>query len=348
MAIKSAPLKAPTAVTCDWLEMTVASTPRGKYSLHRLKRTWDVNRETEDSDPEGLHAREVDTDDDGVSGEDADAYLDSISDEIAERGQFLGTAYPFELDERATSIRLKTPISSSGYIYLFCLFLSNSKKGDILDGTWTPRIDHVTRDLFQACSTLAAAGEIAGCAISFGWPRPNNNPPFLQRLKEVYALFGEGTVRDVPLPGASPAPKDEEIDVIAWRPTHDNAPGTEYLLGQVASGDNWEAKSVKGPPIDKFHRNWFTASPPSMPRPAIFIPHLVAPNRTGTRRDVMDQQTIIFGTVIDRLRLPRCAERGIVLADDPKNTHLIERREDVDEIVAWVNVQIEELRAQYD
>jgi hypothetical protein len=324
--------------------MTVAATVRGKFSLHRLKRIWDVNRETEASDPEGFHAREKDTDDDGVSGEDADAYLDSISDEISEREHALGASYPFELDGGG-SIKLKAPISSGGYVYLFCLFLSNCKKGDILDGTWTPQIDHVTRDLFQACSTLAAAGEVVGCAISFGWPRPNNNPPFLQRLKEVYAVFGEGVVRPQPLPGTSPSPKDEEIDVIAWRPTFDHAAGTEYMLGQVASGENWEAKSVKGPPIESFHRNWFMPPPSSTPKPAIFIPHLITPNQTGSRRDVMDQHTATYGTVIDRLRLPRFAERGIELADTPGQTHLIERRGDVDRIVEWVTTQMTDLRA---
>jgi hypothetical protein len=345
VAIRPPPLKAPPALVCDWLEMTVAASIREKYSLHRLKRIWDVNRETEDSDPEGLRARERDTDDDGVSGEDADAYLDSISDEIGERETALGNSYPFELDAGGNSIKLKNPPGAGGYVYLFCLFLSNSKQGDILDGTWTPQIDHVTRDLFQACSTLAAAGEITGSAISFGWPRPNNNPPFLIRLREVYEKFGEGTVRQQALPGASPSPKDEEIDVIAWRPTFDQAPGTEYMLGQVASGDNWEAKSVKGPPIESFHRNWFMPPPASPARPAIFIPHLITPNQTGSRRDVMDQHTATYGTVIDRLRLPRFADRGIELADLVDQPYFIERRQDVQRVVEWVKAQMITLRA---
>lgn len=37
----------------------------------------------------------------------------------------------------------------------------------------------------------------------------------------------------------SPMVKDEEIDVIAWKPREDKTPGTYYLLGQVASGDKW-------------------------------------------------------------------------------------------------------------
>jgi len=342
--IRPAPLKAPPALVCDWLEMTVFGSDRSKYSLMRLKRIWDVNRETEDSDPEGSHAREDDTDEEGFSGEDADAYLDSISDEIQEREEALGDDYPFELERGGATFKLKTPISPGGNIYLFCLLLSNSKKGEILDGTWTPLITSRTRDLFQACSTLAAAGVVTGCAISFGWPRPNSNPPFLKKLREVYGFIGEGVVRSRAIPGASPAPKDEEIDVIAWRPMRDRAAAAQYMLGQVASGDNWEAKSVKGPPIVSFHRNWFSVVPASEANAAIFIPHLVTPNQTGTRRDVMEQHTTTFGTVIDRLRLPHFAGLGIQLADRPGQTLVIERRTDVEHIIEWVQSQLNSLR----
>lgn len=344
MPIRPAPLKAPPALVCDWLEMTVFGSNRSKYSLHRLKRTWDVNRETENSDPEGSHAREADTDEEGFSGEDADAYLDSISDEIQERGQALGENYPFELIRGGALFKLKDEVSQGGIIYLFCLLLSNSKKGDILDGTWTPTINHGTRDLFQACSTLAAAGVVTGSAISFGWPRPNDNPPFLAKLREVYALFGEGEVRQNAIEGASPSPKDEEIDVIAWRPMPDQATAAQYMLGQVASGENWEAKSVKGPPITSFHRNWFSIIPASEPTAAIFIPHLVTPNQTGSRRDVLEQHTVTFGTVIDRLRLPHFANLGIQLADLAGKPFVIERREDVAHIVDWVQSQLSSLR----
>ena len=292
-----------------------------------------------------MHAREENTDEDGFSGEDVDAFLDSISDEIIERENALGGTYPFELERNGAAFKLKNQINDGGYIYLFCLLLSNNKAGDILDGKWIPEITHATRDLFQACSTLAAAGNVDGCAISFGWPRPDSNPPFLQRLKDVYAIFGEGVVRNTPLPGASPSPKDEEIDVIAWKPTLDRAPGTTYMLGQVASGANWEAKSVKGPPIESFHRNWFMPPPSSEVTAAIFIPHLVAPNQTGSRRDVMDQHTATYGRVIDRLRLPHFAHLGIRLADMPGQTMLIERRDDVAEIITWVQTQLQALKA---
>jgi hypothetical protein len=345
LGIRPTPLTAAPALVCDWLEIKAASQPNGRYPLARLKRTWDVNRETEDSDPEGQLEREVDTDSQGVGGEDADAFLDSITDELGDRLEALDEAYPFEMTAGGNVISLKSDPGFGGYVYLFCLFLSHAKPGEILDGRWLPTITHKTRDLFQACATLAAAHEVTGCAISFGWPRPNQNPPFLTKLREVYQLFGEGEVVSVPRPGASPSPKDEEIDVIAWRPTADKAPGTQYLLGQVASGDNWEAKSVKGPPIEKFHSVWFNQPPPSTPLPYIFIPHAVAPNSTGDRADAMSIKTITFGTVLDRLRLPKSAELGLRIASLPGSKLTIERVADAPSVSIWVDKQITSLRA---
>lgn len=344
LGIKPTPLTAAPSLVCDWLEINAASRSNGRYPLARLKRTWDVNRETEDSDPEGQQVREVDTDSQGVGGEDADAYLDSISDEIGDRLQALGDAYPFELSPGGQSLCLKTDPGFGGYVYLFCLLLSHSLPGEIFDGKWLPNVTHKTRDLFQACSTLAAAHAVTGCAISFGWPRPNKNPPFLKKLRQVYDQFGEGKVVARARPGASPSPKDEEIDVIAWRPTDDRAPGTLYLLGQVASGANWEAKSVKGPPIERFHWLWFKSAPTSDPQAYIFIPHAIAPNTTGTRAEVMAIHTKTFGTVLDRLRLPKFADVGLQMASQPGCTLTIERVADAPKIVSWVNAQISSLR----
>jgi len=344
LGIKPTPLTAAPSLVCDWLEIKVSSQANGRYPLARLKRMWDVNRETESSDPEGQEIREVDTDAQGVGGEDVDAYLDSISDELGDRLQALGDAYPFELAPGGQSLCLKADPGFGGYIYLFCLLLSHSQPGEIFDDEWLPDITHKTRDLFQACSTLAAAHEVTGCAISFGWPRPNRNPPFLKKLRQVYEQFREGEVVTRTRRGASPCPKDEEIDVIAWRPTSDRAPGTLYLLGQVASGANWEAKSVKGPPIKKFHRLWFDYAPSSNPQPYIFIPRLIASNATGTRAEVMAIHTTTFGTVLDRLRLPKSADVGLRMASQPGCALTIERVTDAPKIVSWVDDQIQSLR----
>lgn len=343
MALRSPELKAAPHLLCDWVELKALSTPLGQFRLSSLRRLWDVNRETEASDPEGKDVREEDTDQYGVSGVDDEVFIDSISDEIADRASALGASYPFEIDD-SNCVKVNSPPTHGGFMYVFCLLLTHSNGKSLFDGTWLPQVDHKVRDLFQACSTVAAAGEVQGCAVSFGWPRPNNSLPFLAKLRQVYAEFGEGIVVDVRLPGTSPFSKDEEIDVIAWRPRPDRAPGTQYLLGQVASGDNWMSKSILGPPIDSFHRNWFHPPPPSQAQATIFIPHAVAPvDGESTRRDRLDILTSRFGIVIDRFRLPLLVTKGMDLARDTGGSLLIERIDDMDTIGWWVVQQINSL-----
>jgi hypothetical protein len=160
----------------------------------------------------------------------------------------------------------------------------------------------------------------------------------------VYHHFGEGEVVNEPRVGASPMVKDEEIDVIAWKPRKDKAAGTFYLLGQVASGSNWEAKSIKGDPIAYFHRTWFTRTPASEPLPSIFIPQAVLPTGDGGRKDRIDLQTAKFGFILDRLVLPSLASVGISLFDDKSNDLIIERRSDIPRVIAWVSAQVTALR----
>ena len=343
MALNVAPLKASTATVADWVELATLANPRGSYALSRLKRFWDTHRESEDTDPEGQSRREDDTDDQGVGGGDDAAFLDAITDELAERYQALSESYPFEIPASGLRLTLHNQLNSGQCIYLFCLLLSNCKKGDILDGIWVSPVDNRVRDLFQACSTVAAAGEVNGCAISFGWPRPDDNPVFLKKLHEVYKLFGEGKPRLERLSGAPKMAKDEAIDVIAWKPTNDRLAGTYYLLGQVASGDNWECKSIKGGPIEYFHRTWFDPPPASDAIASIFIPHIVPPGNGGTRKDRLDLWTAKYGTILYRLRIPLLAMQGLTFAK--QNTDwLIERVGDIKDIETWVAEQVEALR----
>jgi hypothetical protein len=340
VAIRQPQLKSPPHLLCDWLELKALASRQGSFRLGTLRRLWDISRESEGSDPEGRFEREDDTDIDGVSGYDDEAFIDSISDEFGDRAQALGSSYPFRLNS-GNALQVVGPPNEGGYTYLFCLLLTHANGADLLSGSWYPRVDNSVRDLFQGCSTVAAAAEVQGCAISFGWPRPNQNPPFLQRLREVYSLFGEGVVVPQPRPGVSPCPKDEEIDVIAWRPRPDKSPGATYMLGQVASGNNWESKPIKGAPIDNFHRNWFQPPPPSQALASIFIPHAVPPiGLEGTRRERLDAITARYGVIIDRMRLPRLAQDGSALARETSLELVIERMDSLSAIGHWVNEQL--------
>jgi hypothetical protein len=343
MPIKPAPLKARPTILADWVELSVLANSSYPFRFATLKRYRDTHRETEHSDSEGNQKREDDTDFDGISGGDDDIFIDAIIEEIADRERILGEAYPFEFDDTGYKLKLKQNLTEGSYIYLLCLFLSNPKANDIFDGSWLPNINDHVRDLFQICSTLAAAGEAVGCAISFGWPRPYDNPPFLEKLRQIYALMGEGELVAEPRPGTSPSPKDAEIDVIAWTPTPDNAAGKFYLLGQVASGGNWRGKSMIAA-AKKFHDNWFTRQPASTVNPSIFIPHDIKADSDASRRDILHAETPQFGTIFDRLRLPKIAYDGIKLSRERVDL-VIERKEEVHQIISWVNTQLVALQA---
>ena len=274
-----------------------------------------------------------------MAGGDDDRFFDSLEAEVEERLRSLDRSYPFKLVS-GSKFEVDGPPTDGGYMYLFCLFLSHASGRELFDGSWLPAVDNRIRDLFQVCSTLAAAAEVQGCAVAFGWPRPGH-VPFLAKLRHVYELFGEGKVVDRRRPGVSPYAKDEEIDVIAWRPRADKAAGTNYLLGQVASGENWEGKAIKGGPIESFHNNWFDAKPGSTVRPAIFIPHSVPPVEvSGTRRERMAVIVHKYGEVIDRLRLPRSSQEGLDLVATSGGTLYIERADEIHAIGHWVNAQI--------
>lgn len=343
MPLHNPPLKDRPEVISDWVELRTLADSSGAFPLARLQRYWDTKRETESTDTEGKSKSEGFTDEEGISGEDSDKFIDAIADELGERASILGDAYPFEFTSNGNRFKLKEFLGLGGWTYIFCLLFEHHKIGDLWTGSWLPKITHIERDLFQACATLAVAGKIQGCAISFGWPRPDGNPPFRKKLKEVYALFGEGVTRDEILPGASPMVKDEEIDLIAWQPRPDRTAGTVYVLGQVASGDDWTGKSIKGS-IDYFHSAWFSTRPPSTPSPAIFIPHAVPPMGEGNRKERMALLTEKFGMIFDRMLMPTMTQAGFSLGLEKRANFLIERMDDSGKIEGWVTQQISDLR----
>ncbi len=346
MAFKKPPLKSPPHLLADWIEMRTLANSSNHYRISALKRYWDINRETENSDPSGQQRQEENTDLDGVSGADSDAFYSAITDELADRSNLLKDSYPFEFN--GEKFKLKDKLSEGEYIYLFCLLLTHWNANDVMDGTWLPEINNSVRDLFQACSTLAAAGYVDGSSISFGWPRPNGNPAFLEKLNEVYSMFGEGEVVDVFPVGTSPFTKDGEVDVISWKPRVDKSPGTIYMLGQVASGDNWMVKSLKGK-VDYFHHAWFKKVPASSVNTmtSMFIPRLVEEMYGSTRNERLHHLTFEFGVVFDRMCIPHYAMLGIMRFDNlhPEEQKSIERRNDMPQIVNWVDIQKNSLQA---
>lgn len=325
------PLDGSSQEICDWFELYVLSSEYHSANFSLLGRIWDKRRNSEDADFED------------IENPQEDLFLEKIYQTIQERVEFLGGCYPFMFSANDQELIYKYEnLNDGSIIYLFCLFLSNTNNNVIFDDDSFYTIDNSVRDLFQACATWAAAGEVGGHAYSFGFPRPDHSN-FFSKLTAIYQHFPGGKVRGAPLLGTSVSPKDEEIDVIAWRPRRDNAAGTYYLLGQVATGNNWIDKSIIGA-IESFHKIWFEISPSRETTiPAMFIPFNIVPVNTETIQDRILVLSLKFGIIFYRYRIPFFAQMGLEISRADKSL-TIERVDDIDKISSWVMDVIEKFR----
>lgn len=333
MPLAQLPLDCDADVIADWFEFYILCSEFSFGPLRSLQRAWDKRKNAENANPEGREEEDNSAD---------EIFLEEIIQQFRERMDYLEDVYPFEFNETGEELKIKEHLSDGAILYLFCLFLSNFQKSEIFElDKFSYDLPNRVRDLFGACSTWAAAAYLNGAAVAFGFPRPDGSP-FLVKLRECYAFFGEGQVRDAPLPGVSTNPKDEGIDVIAWSPRFDNAPGKPYVLGQVASGGNWPNKSVKEY-FRPFHENWFSEIPASDPVPALFIPFCIPLTGEATLQQQLNILTKRYGHVHYRYTIPRLAQSGLELAANNRDL-IIERVDEMPEIKQWVDDLIIKLR----
>jgi len=314
-------------VLADWIELKALSSEYGRAEISLIRSIIDISQDHEAEDIGDYDAFE-------------DAIVARVAAEFSARQKIIGEAYPFVISDGGSVLKLRDEVQLGGTVYLFCLIMSHAAGTTILPRTVLDGLVDKARDLFQICATLCAAGWCDGPAISFGWPRPDRTK-FSEKLAQVFELFGDGKPRAVPPPAAPQHIKDGGIDVIAWRHVPDRMPGTLYMLGQVASGQNWKEKSVLTD-IRVFHEMWFEIRPASPCSGAMFIPFCIdaPPEESGefTEQerlfDKMRWLTTEFGILFYRYRVAHYAARAQQLCD--RSISPIERIDDVPLIQAWI------------
>ncbi len=178
---------------------------------------------------------------------------------MASRKRVLEGAYPFELDRHGDVIEfiaIEPDLAQSAY--LVSLLLSNLRAlSPVLDESGFHPSDAEVRQLrqyFQYFATAAIAAEIQGPAWSFGFPRPDRKG-FIQKLTAIWSVLKDGVVGADPT--APSAPKDDQVDIFAWREQPDGLPGFLLVAAQVATGKDWKDKSIKSHMADVFPARWF-------------------------------------------------------------------------------------------
>jgi hypothetical protein len=272
------PLKFPentrSSLECaDWMELMALSSPERRCSIALIERN--LRR---------LSAYDSKTTiQQNTKVESACA---EVQGEISRRVQGAGIAYPFDLD--GSSIVLRGEIEDFAP-YVFCLCLSwfgwKQRRGNKM----------FPRRMFEDLSKYAAQAYLGGKALRFGAPRVELAKSFRDALPQLAVAIGEGQVRTVQ---GTVSAQDDTLDLIAWKEFPDGTEGKLILVGQCASGRDWEGKK-RELDADAFFADWFSDPPPSLRggmRIGFFIPHRVPKKKWVpiTRR---------AGIIFDRCRI---------------------------------------------
>lgn len=274
-------------LAADYLEMVAALSPVGQsYSseiVDALEMTAD--REFEDVNDE-IEKREV-------------AAAGAVT-RIRLRQRALGRAYPFETDESGSTVSFLAQTPDLGQAaYLVSLILSNLRAITPLLGESelhpSKEDEKALREYFQYFATAALAAEVGGRAWSFGFPRPDGSG-FLAKLAHIWSDLKDGAVD--PHPSAPASPKDDKVDVFAWREHADGLPGFLFAVAQVATGKDWKDKPIRSQVKDVFPKRWFSPVPVTE-----WIAYHVVPfaRPDGDFRD----DVLVLGNVLHRIRVPK-------------------------------------------
>ena len=256
---------------------------------------------------------------------------------MASRKHALEAAYPFELDARGSMVSFTaTEPDHAQAAYLVSLLLSNLRAVTPLLASShahpTDKEVHLLRMYFQYFATAAIAAEIGGSAWSFGFPRPDGTG-FVTKLSEIWAVLRDGTVR--PDPSAPRSPKDDKVDIFAWRDPRDRLPGFLLVAAQVATGRNWKEKPLKQHVDRVFPMRWFSR----LPATEMVTYHVIPFARPDAsfRDDVLT-----LGNVLHRLRVPRRVAEAAGLARDGAAIEAFDR---LGEATEWIRSFVDRSRA---
>ena len=253
------------------------------------------------------------------------------------RKRALAAAYPFDLDDRGAAIFFTAEQPDLGQTaYLVSLLLSNLRAlSPLLDVSGLHPSDQEVRELrkhFQYFATAAIAGEIGGQAWSFGFPRPDGTG-FIEKLSEIWTVLKDGIVKADP--STPSTPKDDQVDVFAWREQRDGLPGFLLVAAQVATGKNWKEKSIKSHVARVFAARWFER-PPATEMVAYHVVPFARPD------DKFRDDVLVLGNVLHRLRVPRRVAEAANLA---QNGVEIEALDQLEVATQWIESYVTRMRA---
>lgn len=214
--------------------------------------------------------------------------MDDISSEILLREKYSNYRYPFKTENKSYSIVFEPTDTIIDTIYVFLLLSTRLKMS-------TDRI-HENIDgalIFEELSSIVAQnyfGEYAESEV-LGTGR-NDESSFRGKLNSIVIKIGEGgTIK----PNPYIQPKDDGVDIIAWKSFHDKKPSKLIAFGQCKTGTSWIDRLSELDP-DSFCKNWLSDSPILTPIKMFFCAQFFP-------KEQWNHKARSAGLVFDRFRI---------------------------------------------
>ena len=102
------------------------------------------------------------------------------------------------------------------------------------------------------------------------------------------------------------SPKDDKVDVFAWREQTDGLPGLFCWRWAGGDGKDWKEKPIKSQVKDVFPKRWFGPIPVTE-----WVAYHVVPFARSD--DKFRDDVLVLGNVLHRIRVPKRVEEAEIL-----------------------------------
>ena len=268
-SLDAPPASADASEHADWIEIAAVSSGYSRSSPQDLIRA--IRRGgSVDADEASDVLDDDEPLDDAVEREDEilESKGDAAFELLESRKNLLGDAYPFDVEQRASTATLRAYPNAADSPYMFLTALTRT--GLLRDGPESGA------SLFEQVSRAALVAYLGGPArvrfVDFGFPRRDGPPGFEEAIATLCREFGAGLEPRTPWPEEQR--KDGGLDFAVWVPFGDEYVNRLSVLGHCASGQNWDTKIHELDPKE-FCNQWLNRIPSPTPLSAFFIPRQV-------------------------------------------------------------------------
>ncbi len=219
-------------VQSDYVELTCLIHPDRVLSKSEL-----YAKIAEDADINDQNDYEEISDDIATSHDTQYQRIDEWFQYLGYREAVLGRAYPFELSNDESVLKVKDSFCEHNKLYIYLLMASSL-------GYFSDTAERQITESFEVLSAFTLSQYLGNRAIVRIFGKGTRSDYRGNKLNKLTRLADDIRERVKPSEGEFDPNDtgDEGLDVVAWFPTIDNSPGRLLVFGQCTCGDDWESK----------------------------------------------------------------------------------------------------------